>query len=432
MTFAKDYQQVIAFLDALQMHKIKLGLDAIGQFLDRVGNPQESLVFVHIAGTNGKGTVCAALKEILCRSGYKVGVYTSPHLDFVRERFAICGNNISEADFARLGGRIINALDGETITYFEFVTVLALLFFAESEVDLVLLETGMGGRLDATNVVTPVACVITSISIDHQAWLGESLAEIAAEKAGIIKPGVPVVSAAAGDAATVIAQKAADCRAPLFRLHHEFDYMPQDDSWSWQGKGFGRDINGLVSGSVSLAQQENEALALAVLPLLGRHGFRVADTQIRSALSALVWPGRMEQISVKRAGKRLTFLLDGAHNRAGVANLAATIQKHFPQRRLAIWGSMADKDLSGMLTEIEGLFAALFLTKVEGDRSAEPAAILAALPLQARGQALSLPDISQALAQAVDMADESDLIVVAGSLYLVGAIRSLLLREESC
>ncbi len=240
-----------------------------------------------------------------------------------------------------------------------------------------------------------------------------------------------MVSAATDEAAAVIAQKAADCAAPLYRLHHDFDYKQEaGGSWSWQGGSLGQDISGLVSGSVSLAQQENEALALAVLPLLIGHGFRVADAQIRAALSALVWPGRMEQIRIKRAGKKLSFLLDGAHNRAGVANLAATLKKHFPGRRLAIWGSMADKDLSGMLQEIDGLFAKIFLSKAPGERSAQPETIYAALPQQARAQAICLPDVNQALAQAIDLAVEGDLIVIAGSLYLVGAIRTLLLEEE--
>ncbi len=432
MSESRGYQQVLAQLDSLQMHKIKLGLEAMQQFLGKVGNPEKELSFVHIAGTNGKGTVCAALNEILSRSGYRVGVYTSPHLVSVRERFVISGTCISEADFARLGSRIIAALNGDKITYFEFVTALALLWFAENNVDLVLLETGMGGRLDATNVVMPLVTVITSISMDHESWLGSSLAEIAAEKAGIIKQGVPVVSAAAEEAAGVIDEKAEACGAALFRLHQEFDYcFSGGKSWCWQGKnGFGRTIDGLVSNSVSMVQQENEALALAVLPLLENYGFCIADSSIRAGLSSLVWAGRMEQLEIVKGGKRYSFLLDGAHNPAGVANLAASLKKHFPQRRLAVWGSMADKNLEDMLHQVRGLFAALVLTMPEGERSATPDALFAALPASEKKNALCVPDICTALQQVMEKAEEGDVIVVAGSLYMVGAARLWLLAAE--
>ncbi|MBW2682664.1 MAG: bifunctional folylpolyglutamate synthase/dihydrofolate synthase, partial [Deltaproteobacteria bacterium] len=180
------YDEVLAHLESLQMHKIKLGLDAMQSFLEKVGRPENDLRFVHVAGTNGKGSVCAALSEILGRAGYKVGVYTSPHLSSVRERFRIGDRYITEEEFAALGSRICEVLGTEQITYFEFTTALGLLWFAESELDLVLLETGLGGRLDATNVVTPLVSVITSISMDHEAYLGDTMAAVAGEKAGII------------------------------------------------------------------------------------------------------------------------------------------------------------------------------------------------------------------------------------------------------
>ncbi|HSL39969.1 MAG TPA: Mur ligase family protein, partial [Desulforhopalus sp.] len=197
------------------MHKIKLGLAAMRDFLDQVGHPEEVLRFVHVAGTNGKGSVCAALAEILHRAGYRVGVFTSPHLSSVRERFRIGPTPISEEEFARLGAQIMTVLGPERITYFEFTTALALLWFAEAGVDLVVLETGMGGRLDATNVVQPEVAVITSISMDHEAYLGNTLVQIAREKAGIIKNGVPVVSGGIHpEAAEVIAARAREVDAP--------------------------------------------------------------------------------------------------------------------------------------------------------------------------------------------------------------------------
>lgn len=426
-----NYQQVLAYLERLQMHKMKLGLEAMELFLERVGRPEKELQFVHLAGTNGKGTVGAVLSEVLHRSYYRIGVYTSPHLSSVRERFRVGDKYISEADFARVGRRIIEELAEEKITYFEFTTALALLWFAECKVDLVILETGMGGRLDATNVVRPLVSVITSISMDHQGWLGDNLAAIAVEKAGIIKPGVPVISAVKGIAADVIGQRAEDVDAPLFQLHEDFGYvLAEEGSWSWHGReGFGRSITGLVSKSQSIAQQENESLALAVLPLLDMYGFRVADAQIRSALISLNWPGRMELLSVERDGKKLRFLLDGAHNSAGMKNLAATLKKKFFGRRLALLGSMADKEMGNMFCAIASLFELLVLTRPQGDRSAAPEEIYASLVSEDKKHALCEPDVECAFIKIVEHALPDDLVVVAGSLYLVGAVRFLLCGE---
>ncbi len=423
-----DFSQVEVFLNHLQMHKIKLGLDAMRLFLKKVDNPEKKLSFVHLAGTNGKGTVCAALLEILHRSHYKVGVYTSPHLNSVRERFRVGRGYINEDDFARIGSRIIEVLAGEKITYFEFTTALALLWFAEQKVDLAVFETGMGGRLDATNVILPLICVITNISMDHQPWLGDSLKEIAVEKAGIIKRGVPVISGVTGDAATVISEKTQEFAAPLYRLGHEFDYtITENTGWNWDGgKAFGKTLSGLVSRSVSVAQQENESLALAALSLLEAYGFRVADAQIRNGLSALLWPGRMELLQVIYKGKKIRVLLDGAHNSAGVKNLAETLTKSFPERRHIIWGSMVDKDVTLMLRYITPLFDTLILTRPEGERSASPETLLSALAIASQRHVICEPDCSRALNLAVEYAEEDDLIVVGGSLYLVGAVRLLL------
>ena len=182
------YHESITFLDNPQLHKIKLGLEAMRFFLTRVGQPEKGLKFIHVAGTNGKGSVSVSLLTILQQAGYKVGLYTSPHLSSVRERFRINDRYISEEEFADCAGRVIAALGEDTITYFEFTTTLAMLWFAESDLDLVILETGLGGRLDATNVVLPLVSIITSISMDHEAYLGNTLAEVAGEKAGIPRP----------------------------------------------------------------------------------------------------------------------------------------------------------------------------------------------------------------------------------------------------
>jgi len=292
------YDEVLSHLDDLQMHKIKLGLEAMQDFLAKVGRPEKNLKCVHLAGTNGKGSVCAAMESVLGLSGYKVGVYTSPHLSCVRERFKIGNEYISEAKFAEIGTRICKVLGDDQITYFEFTTALGLLWFAESDVDLVLLETGMGGRLDATNVVTPLISVITSISMDHEAYLGNTLTAIASEKAGIIKNNVPVITAASHpEVVPVIQATSMRLEAPLYSFAKEFDYdVNEDGTWVWiGGDAFsGQHIGPILSASPSLVQQENESLAIATLLLLEDFGFQVDFPEIIAGLSRVKWPGRME------------------------------------------------------------------------------------------------------------------------------------------
>ncbi len=440
------YAQVLSHLDGLQMHKIKLGLEAMQSFLDRVGRPEQGLRFVHVAGTNGKGSVCAALTEVLGRAGYRVGLYTSPHLSSVRERFRIGRAFIDEATFAKLGTQIIEVLGGEQITYFEFTTALALLWFAESKVDLVVLETGMGGRLDATNVVTPLVSVITSVSMDHEAYLGHTLAEIAGEKAGIIKAGVPVVSGAVDrEAMPVIGRASRDRQAPLYTLGQEFDYCPDPEgTWTWRGgEPFAnRRIAGLRTCRASLVQRENDSLAIAALQLLESKGYPVNGPDLRTALAEVRWPGRMEYFEQpyppapaqpSGAGKGATiirYLLDGAHNPDGVKNLVQTLKSNFAYHRLiGVWGSMSDKDLALTLGAIAPLADELILTRPHGERSATPEQLLAYLGEEGRRKVRCVEEVPKALLAAQESAAEGDLIVVGGSLYLIGEVRHLLLGD---
>ncbi len=431
----KDFTEVLAYLDELQMHKIKLGLEAMRTFLRRVGNPEERLRFVHVAGTNGKGSVCAALTQLLSRGGYRVGLFTSPHLNCVRERFRIGAEAISEEAFARFGNRVCQVLGDERITYFEFTTALALLWFEAEEVDLVVLETGMGGRLDATNVVIPEVAVITSVSMDHEAYLGDTLARIAAEKAGIIKAGVPVVSAGVHpEVGPVLAARAREVGAPLYLLGQDFDYSwNPDGSWNWLGgEPFDRrQISELRCSRPSLVQPENDTLAVATLLLLAERGFPLGIGDIREGLAHLFWPGRMEyfenpcRLKVEKGKRR--FLLDGAHNPDGVKNLADSLGAHFRgQRLIVLWGSMVDKDLTTTLALIAPLASQLVLTRPDGERAASPEEVLAALPAAERGKARLCPVVAEALALAEATAGEGDLIVVGGSLYLLGEVRALL------
>ncbi len=448
-----NYQETWNFLDNLQFFKIKLGLESIRAFLEELGSPEKELQFVHVAGTNGKGSVAVTLLTLLAAAGYRVGLYTSPHLSSVRERFRINDGYISEEDFAAIGSRIHAILADRQITYFEFTTALALAWFAEQKVDLAILEVGLGGRLDATNVITPLVSVITNVSMDHEMYLGNTLAEIAAEKAGIIKEKVPVVSAV-GTGETeeervvldVVERFCHEKKAPLFLHGRDFFVEPGDngtwDYWAMKRQGCCRlreKRRGLVSGLRGRYQMVNSGLALATLEILAPHNFTVDDAVIRSALPQISWSGRLESFClsgedgnvVPCTGKNgLHFLLDGAHNPAGIAALCDALEHDFEYDRLIlVWAAMADKDFRTSLPRIARLADIIIFTRLEYDRSASPEELRQALPpvVQQRAHCENTPN--GALAKAAALAGPADLICIGGSLYLVGEARKKLLGE---
>jgi dihydrofolate synthase/folylpolyglutamate synthase len=293
-----NYQETWTFLDNLQFFKIKLGLESMRFFLEELGSPEKELKYVHVAGTNGKGSVAVTLLTLLAKAGYTAGLYTSPHLSSVRERFRINDEYISEKEFAEEGSRIHEILGGRQITYFEFTTALALLWFARRKVDLVILEVGLGGRLDATNVITPLVSVITNVSMDHEMYLGDTLAEIAAEKAGIIKENVPVISGVGtGETEeervvlTVVERFCNERKAPLFLHGRDFFVEPTRDGkwdyWAMKRKGcckLREKKQGLLSSLKGRFQMLNSGLALATLEILDQFGFSVDDAIIRSGI----------------------------------------------------------------------------------------------------------------------------------------------------
>ena len=442
-----NFSEAENYLNALQMHKIKLGLDAMQSFLAKVGSPEQRLRFIHVAGTNGKGSVCATLLTILRQADFAVGMYTSPHFSTVRERIRLNEEYISEEEFAELAEKVIQVLGEEAITYFEFVTAVALLWYQRKQPDLVILETGMGGRLDATNVVTPLVSVITSISMDHQAYLGDTLAAIASEKAGIIKENIPV--AAVGGAAEVIktlTDTAREKHAPLYLLGRDFFHDNESASsislWRWRGRTppLSGEITGLACAMKGVYQHENAALAIAALRLLVRHGFTVNEQILRAALLSVRWPGRLEFFQLTGSALRQAlpgvnttnarFLLDGAHNPDGVEKLAVTLRSDYAGPPLTLlWGAMSDKDIRAGLACLTPLCRHVVLTRVEGERAAEPEQLLDCMPANERHKAFLVPRPSDALAKAVNLAGETGLTVIAGSLYLLGELRPILLGK---
>ncbi len=435
-----DYQQAWAYLDNLQFFKIKLGLDSMAGFLARVGNPHDKLQCIHVGGTNGKGSVSMNLLTLLKGGGYKVGLYTSPHLSSVRERFRINDDYISEEDFAAIASEIAKVLGDNQITYFEFTTALALLWFAQQQVDLVILEVGLGGRLDATNVVQPLVSVITNVSMDHEAYLGTTLAEVAFEKAGIIKQGVPLVSGVGNDVSReVVAARCAEVGADLRLLGRDFGPENGEGDGIWRYRGVDTAIDGLRCGMRGDYQRDNSSLALAVCEVLSDKGWPLGDDVIRRQISKVYWPGRLEYFCLDHQGLLLAeeelgpdgrrFLLDGAHNPAGMESLCASLRHEFTYKRLVcVWAAMADKDLATTLATISPLCDVLIFTRPESERSATPEQLRAALgPFS--GEIYEEIQVEDALERAKELATRDDLILVAGSLYLVGASRCLLRGE---
>lgn len=440
------FEEAQQYLDSLQQHKLKLGLEAMENFLEKVSRPDRKLRFVHVAGTNGKGSVSVNIVSMLSRAGYEVGLFTSPHLSSVRERFRVGNRFISEDEFARHASRVKEAMGEEMITYFEFTTALAMLWFAEVGVDLVVLETGLGGRLDATNVVQPLISVITNVSMDHEAYLGNDLGSVAFEKAGIIKEGIPLVTGVNEDISRkVVSDKCLEMKAPMYLFDRDFAAEDAgENNWCWGGVHPDMQVNydNLRCGMKGDYQRANSSLAVAVLVLLQQFGFNHGPEDIRQGLLEVKWPGRLEYLQLQNgedaAGvegefnqkRTLRYLLDGAHNPAGVQSLVQTLKNDYSyQRLIVLWGAMEDKDFSQTLVPVAELASLIVLTKPQGERAAEPATLYDALAKPQQDVCRQIDDAREALDFVRKEAEVEDLVLIAGSLYLIGEMRSCLVGE---
>ncbi len=427
-----NYQDAWSYLDQLQFFKIKLGLDSMNRFLGALGDPHRKIPCVHIGGTNGKGSVGATLLSILSAAGYRVGLYTSPHLSSVRERFRINDRFISRSEFTEITEKIRNVLADDQITYFEFTTTMAMLWFAEQKVDLALLEVGMGGRLDATNVVVPLVSIITNVSMDHEQYLGDTLEQVAGEKAGIIKPDIPLVSGVAADISRqVISDRCRLLASPLHILGRDFQGRLTGPEKIWDYTGLKQNFTALPLAMQGSYQVANASLALAAVEILADNGLAVKEEEIRQGLAATRWPGRLESFrTANGSGAKRAFLLDGAHNPAGVQALKNALLHEFSYDHLIlIWAAMADKDIRATLLEVAPLARSIIFTRPEFERSAVPEMLRELLPEAQQKHARCTDSVQDALAMAADSATDNDLICVAGSLYLVGKARQLLLGD---
>lgn len=417
------YSAAIGYLYGLQKHGIKLGLETIQALLDRIGHPERRFRTLHIGGTNGKGSTAVMVAAMLQASGLRVGLYTSPHLVEFRERIRVNGEMIPEVRVADLTDRLHAALTQDLDpTFFEMTTAMALLHFAESHVDVVVLEVGLGGRFDATNVVEPMACAITTIALEHQEYLGQTEDAIAFEKAGIIKPSVPVVIGRMGpEASGVIRRIAQERAAPLWQLGHEF-FVEGDGPEQFSYRGVTQVFEGLTCSLAGRHQLDNAACALALLEAAGKAGVAVDEAAVRQGLQSVMWEGRLELI---KGYPRV--LLDGAHNPAAAAVLARYLQdflvRHPNSRIILVWGMMRDKDHRGFIAPLQSVVSEIVLTQASLARSATVQELHASLA-EWRQPVLEAPLPAEALMVAKTRAMSRDLICVAGSLMLLGDIKA--------
>lgn len=416
------------YLEHLQLHGVKLGLGNIRALLADLGDPQSAFPVVHIAGTNGKGSVSAMLASVLRRHGWRVGLYTSPHLVRVEERIRVGGRLIASADFCRLLGLIRRRTDkllkdGRLAghpTYFEVLTALALLYFRERRVEIAVLEVGLGGRYDATNVVTPVLSVITSIARDHEEYLGKGLARIAREKAGIIKPGVPVVCGVdKGVARGVIERRARAVRAPFRPV-----FGPRNGFRAARGESghrflydSGRRVYILSPGLRGYHQGRNAAVAAAAAEVVSDVWKPLAPGLVIAGIETARWPGRLELVS-----RRPDLLLDGCHNEEGAQALSRYIRESVPGRPVLVFAAAADKPVRKMARLLFPLARRVILTRFPSPRALDPDRLRRMLPAY-KSKTTVEADPEQAVRRAARAAGPKGTVIVAGSLFLVGAVK---------
>ncbi len=416
------YQEILTYLYGLGRFGMKPGLDNIRSILRSLSDPQDGLQVIHVAGTNGKGSTSSFLSSILDEGGYRPGLFTSPHLISFTERIRVKGEEITESEALSTAERVI-AVAPPGATFFEIVTAMAFLHFAERGAGPVIMETGMGGRLDATNVSSKILSVITPISLDHCDYLGEDIPAIAREKAGIIRPDVPVVVSFQSEEALEALRDACEAmKSPMYFFGGHF-------SASWEGatlsyRGIDWDLHGLRPGIGGRYQAANAAAALCSSELLARLGFALDKDTARAGLQKAFWPGRMEM-----AGESPKILLDGAHNPAGAKALAEALADIVRRRLIMIVGVMSNKDVDGMLASLAPLADRVYAVAPAMPKSLA-SADLAGRFRAAGAFAEDAGPVAAGLETALREAGPEDLILVCGSLFTVGEARAVLLSRK--
>jgi dihydrofolate synthase / folylpolyglutamate synthase len=411
--------EALAFLHSRSPSTVVLGLERMQAALAEMGHPERRFRAVHVAGTNGKGSTCAMVDAALRAAGLRVGLYTSPHLVRFNERIRVGGEDIDEAVLgSRLLAVLTRAPTAALLSYFELGTLLAFFHFAEAQVDFAVLETGLGGRLDATSTCVPAVTAVTALGLDHMEFLGDTLAAIAKEKAGIFRPGVPaVVTQQPPEAMEVLRAEGSRVGAPLLREGVDFSLTLQDGDLVYQHGG--RTLKQVVLGLMGRHQWHNAAVALCVLDVLGQQGVALPDAVVLRGLREVRWAGRLEEV----AGTPL-LLLDGAHNPSGVEVLREALDSTYRGRVVhLVFGAVREKDVHAMLHGLLPRMASVTLTPLQTPRSLPPEAYLA----EAQGLCAEV-HVAASAQQALDAtrarAASEDVVLIAGSLFLVGEVKA--------
>lgn len=404
-----DWNEAIALLHGANWKHTKIGLERMRDFMHALGDPQEKLRYVHIAGTNGKGSACVMTQSILTAAGFRTGLYISPHLDQFNERISIDGETISDADLRRLAARVRAAAEtlGEEPTDFEMITAMAFCWFEEQHCDLVVLEVGMGGRLDATNVIShPEVCAIMHIGLDHTEFLGDTVEQVAAEKAGILKPGADcVLYHQLPGVIDVVQQRFADVNpdaAARLVITDPTAFTARTRTIDGQVFDY-RNRPELRIQLLGNYQMENAMAVLDIIDCLQRRGWGITENAIRAGLAQATWPGRFEVLS-----REPLLIVDGAHNPNGVEALVDTIRAYFPDQKINfVMGVMKDKDYHTMLRLIAP-FAARFITELpDAHRALRPEALKSEIRTYFDGPVETADSVTAAVQRAMEIADDS-------------------------
>ncbi len=419
---ANAYNECLDSMYGMRRFGIVLGLSTIGNILDGLGNPQQTFSAIHIAGTNGKGSVASALATILRMAGYRVGLYTSPHLVRFNERICINGRPISDDAVVASWKAIKSVHHGDREpTFFEFSTAMAFYTFAREKVDYAVIETGMGGRLDATNVVSPILSIITNISLEHKTYLGSTIAAISAEKAGIIKPGIPVITGVSQRSAKAVIEKTASgFSAPIFMKGRDFR-VRRTDHKCFSYFGIDHHWKGMQTSLMGGHQVDNTSLTLAACEIIMHNQDRLSKDHIQSGLIKNRWPGRLEVVSQKPY-----VILDGAHNLMAARRLSRFLKDTLAGRRITmVAGILDDKPYAAILKDLVAPCSRLIITRPRIDRSLPLKTLeAAAIPLIADIEIVS--DVGDAVRHALATSGPDDAVCIAGSLYVVGEAKAAL------
>lgn len=422
-------KEVYSYLYGLEKYGILLGLDNIKIILSLLGNPEKSFPSVHVVGTNGKGSTTAFLAAILSKAGYKVGRYTSPHLIKFSERIMIGKKKISEDDIERIAfmirDKIAHSKESQRpFTFFEVTTALAFQYFREKEVDIAIIEAGLGGRLDATNVLEPLVSIITNVGLEHKEFLGDTVEAIAKEKAAVIKENTPVITAAKGEALDVIDKVGNSKKSPVYALGRDF-HVNNYNSTQFDYLGITKNFYNLkLKNLLGFNQFENASLALAVIENLLKKGYKISTNDIKKGIENARWEGRFEYVR-----KNPPFIIDGAHNPHGVQSLLINLKHFHPGKSFVIiLNILRDKDIKEMVKSLESVGGKFILVPNKNDRSHTEAEYRRIFGK--RKNFLFYSDIKTALEEVLNSQDFANSpVLFTGSLYGVGEAKAYLKKH---